>query len=80
MQKKKLDLKAERKYDFNIYHCVLPPKPWNEKHLFILSKDMQSALSTVPGVVQITELQGTILINKVVAKEIARLMERKRKK
>ena len=79
MQKKKLDLKAQKKYDFDIYHCILPPMPWNQKHIFVLAKDMQSAMSTVPNAIQITKLQGTILINKIVAKEIAELRASKRK-
>jgi uncharacterized protein YbcV (DUF1398 family) len=78
--KKRSEVRDKSKVmNFDIYECTVPSF-FASKNIYVLAKDMQSALSTVKNTVSIKKLQGTILINKAVAKEIIENSKNKRKK
>jgi hypothetical protein len=71
-------VKEGSEYDFNVYQVTFPGIMRN-RIAIVLSKDMQSALSTIPQATGITKVSGTIIINKAVAHDICKMMDGKRK-
>lgn len=66
-------------WDFKIFK-VTTPGMFRSYEVMILSKDIQSAISTFPnGVLAIEQMPRTILINKAVAKEICEHFKKQRK-
>jgi hypothetical protein len=63
---------------FDVFRCTLPTVARMRKVVLVLAKDMQSALSTVPESTTIERLEGQILINKRVARDIAKLANKGR--
>lgn len=73
--KGKTKIKADGKFDFDIYE-VETPSWFGNKRFIVLANNVEKVISTVPNAVSIKKISGTIVINKDVAKTIGEIRKK----